>query len=1139
MLAVALAIVLASGGSLAGGRVSLVETPASVTTFTTRDLGDMGSRSIEDALKTLPRVSHDFVLRGYADVDRQGYGVALRGLANDPGGRLALSHAMNLAEGRARDAVHYSVPALSLPAGTYQDTDYGLRGYDMLYQNGSTPVKVGTYFFPDPQLLARGPIITTGTWLPGGEKKPWSYQGGGWRLDTPAGSAESIGVPTQLSVDLHGIDLNNVRYRIRNIGDAAVSGTVLPGQVLVPDNPADQRMLTVSRANFSIPPGGVADLDVPAMCLEIGKHEPGPSTRFRAVPNTDPVLANLANITANTPLLGPWNQAMVWIHTDAASMEQINDRLGFGVAPIQYQQAAAQVAMHGGLDPFDARNAPVFESLAKPTSVLMGMQNFSGTTSLLAPNLGFPSGAAQLRGAVDQLPALVSGRELNDAQLESLSKTCATLLWSGDRELALSTLKFTATLSGAYKGFEQRPDVQSGLTFLRNCPDSELQTAAGGGRLDSTVFDLAPRLAQAEDAVRAVTAPLDAFTQPQGFRVSVGAPESTPEGKPVALTTNTVSGEALAVSYAYRNAPLAEARPIANPTGWTPPVQGVAVLQMSVQAVSTDGQIAYATTPLVVQAPVAMNLRADLADALRRARAAHAKRERALREAERLRAEYERIVRSMRTHGSALRSLQQADREILDGLEARYKQAVDGLLDRNKQLGAGTAQPSAAAVDKAAEDAQKAEDDCDKEMAELEQQKADAEADAAAQAKAIDDALKAVSDIYTAAGFTGGTGHHASGSGWFGFVGEGPGLGAGDRARVSDATRQLRAANKALAKAKQRAKDLEAKIKAKQKECEELKKRNAEAQKAKADKDEIAANNAQMGQAWDDISQKLKDLQDLLGGIEGADGLAAEAGALAGTMPTDQAGWDNFWRRLRNLIQRKKQLEANLEAKIKAEQDAAKRARDAAEKAEQDARDAQHEEAQAGSEAGAIQEGIDKAPPSGGGGGQPPGDAKGQTNPCMEKFAAWLKKYQDKMTPTQLQQLNDTVLGVIEKIQTPAQAVGDAIAGGAQALAKGAGGAAAGLNALAAGFLSLGAGLFYAYAQSEIAAALGPLGSKIRLQRVAALAAIDNKPCGEVGAGGVTGSGTESFFYFKAGDNIVVFRGGEDGVEFVGVTKAQ
>ncbi len=1155
MIVVALVLASIASGPVGPGRVVLVPTETTQVTFTIRDREPSASVSgevIDETPRPTQHLSHDFVLRGRSEVDPKGWAQAMSALDGDGANKIGLAHAMNLAAGQARDPMPFHVVAREMSAGNYQDTEFGLRAFDLNVLGSGAPIRVARYWYPEARPINEWPVMTSGYRLPNGSERTWSYRDGGWRLDTPKGPVETMGTPPEISVERRGIDLNNVRYRIRNNTDDTVAGAVLPGQVLVPDDPEVQRMVTISRERFTVPPGGQIELDVRVACLDIDKHEPTSMTNFRVVPNQDPVLANLLNLTADAPLLGPWNQAMIWIHTNGASMERINNRLGRGVAPIQYQHSAAQVAMYGGLDPMDARNEPVFRSLANPTSILMGMQEFPGLTSLLAPNLGSGGGGAMLREAVGQVPGLVAGLNLSDAQQESLSKTCSTLLLSGDPSLTLSALRVTADLRKRYPGFENRTEVHAGLEFARCSPDSGVRTAAWMPEAVpagawGTLFNLAQCLRSAEKTVRVAGASTvpgipDEASAPRGFRIELGdVPVSVKAGDPISLRINPSSGTVLSVAYGFQRRPAESSKSVANvekggPHTWKPDVKAPAVLQLRARAVSTDGQIAYATTSVLIQSPVALNVRSDLADALRRGRDAQARRGRALAEADRGRQEYERIAQTLRKHWSDLKALQSADRELLDGLEAQFKLPIDQLLARNKALDGG-APPAQGDVDKAAEDARKAADDCEKELDELNKQKADAEKERDAQQKEISDTLDAISDIYTGAGFTGGTGNHSDGSGWFGFVGEGAGLPSAADRQVSNLTKQLHAANKKLAAAKKRAKDLDAKIKAKQKECEDLKKRNAEAQKAKADKDEVAANNAQIGQAWDGISQKLKDLQDRLSGIEGGAGLAGEAGALGGAMPTDQAGWDRFWQRLRDLIARKKQLESQLESKIRAAQDQARAARAAAEKAEQDARDAQRDAERAASEAAARQEAINKQPPPPGGAPDPP-PPLGQVDPCMEKFATWLKKYQDRMTKTQLQQLNDMMKGALEKAQIPGAAVGEAIAGGAQALAKGAGGAAAGLNALASGFLSLGAGLFYAYAQSEIAAALGPLGSKIRLQRVAALAAGSKDPCGEVGQGGATGTGLESFFYFRVGDKLIVFRGGADGVELVGVGAA-
>lgn len=1150
MLALALILATFHPGNLAPGvSMRLERTESTRVTFTVRDRGSSAASAIDrQTIESLPQMGrslHDFVLRGVSEVQPQGWSEASQMLGDNTTAKIGLAHAMNLAARAANDPVRYSVPGRPLPPGTFQERDYGLRAFDLNVEGLGGPIVVARYWFPERQPLAETPVYGSGYRLPDGSMRNWSYRGGGWRLETPDGTFETESTPPALSVDRTGIDLNDVSFRIRNNTDDPVSGTVLPGQVLVPSDPQTQRMVTTRGADFTVPGSGEVQLQIPVACLDMGKKQPNAETVFRAVPNNDAVLANLVNLTQDAAIIGPWNQAAFWIHTDAASLEQINEHLGRGISPLQYQQAAAQVAMHGGLDPLDGRFSQVWQSLGEPRSILTGMQDAAGQTSVFAASLGSMEGAAALKQGAQQLFSQFGGVTFTPAQRASLAKTVESLNQSGDVDLQTISLRIIRE----FLRDNLPSEAQATLEFARCSPDDSIRKLAWGTvepPPPSSLFGWVTCLNMAEEivdrAVRATRAPEEP-AEPAFSASFQKVPESVAPGDSVTLSIATQEGSPLAVSYGVRTGPGEAVRNIANGKGafehsWTADVQAPAVVQLTAEVVSTEGQIARTTVPVHVRPTIAANVRSEIADALRRAREAKAREDRARAEAERKRQEYERIVSSVREHWAELQALQAADRDLLDGLEAKYRQPIEDLIKRNQALTGGS--PVVAGnVDKAAEDAKKAADDCDKELAELRQQKADAEKQRDDLRNKLNQLLNQINAIYQAAGFTGGSGFHSDGTAWFGWVNEGAGLPRPQEQQVTNLQQQMRAANRQMRAANKRIADLDAKIKAKEEECAKLKKRNEEAQQAKANKDEAAANDAQIGKAWDDIAGKLEGVGDLLDGVEGGSGLSGDANRLRGSMPTDQAGWDRFWEQLRGLVERKKRLEAELERKIRDEQQRGRAARDARDQAQDDADDAARDGSTATAEAGALQQEAERQKQEAAAAGtQPPQPTAPVENPCMKKFAQWLAKYQDKMSQSQLDKLKEMMKGAAESAQVPGVAVGDAIAGGAKALASGAGNAAVGLNALASGFLSLGAGLFYAYAQSEIARALGPLGSKIRLARIAGLLLGSREKCGEVGEGGVTGRGSESFFYFRVGNQLIVFRGGESGVEFVGVGPA-
>lgn len=1148
------ALVLAWGASPAivvhSMRIERTETTSPTMVVRDRDIESLPT--VRGLVQQLP---HEFTLRGRSEVVADGWDRAMEMLRDDPAAKRGLVHAMSRASWSTMQPANYVVPALQLGRGQTVDRVFGLRRFDLSVQNGGSPVTVGHYWMPDPEPLGEI-VMTSGIRLPGGYESTWTYRGGGWRHDTPQGRVETVFAPSQLDVERHGVDLNSVQFVLTNRTDDPVAGTVLAGQVLVPENDGVQRMVTTDDATYTVPPGGTATLDVPAACLDIAKKQPSSQDRFLAPVGAldggtlDLGVANLANLTATSPVKGPWDQARIWVRTGGASMEQVNDRLGLGVSPLMYQTAVADVAMHGGLAPIGTNLDAILASLADPRSVMMGMADRPGRTSLLAANLGSTAGSEQIRTGAAEMVRLLKGLTPSAAQLDSLAQTCATLVWSGDPELMQSGVDMASTLEGGAKGFVARPEVRRALEFAGASPLDDVRARAQTLVPDSTpaptLFALSHTLRLAESMVRDAFAatypaapPPGDSDSPSGFTIAFkDTPLTVDPSEGLSLALNATGGQPLATSFGAQSSPCEPARAISpNPSGaWRPDVAAPAVVNLTASVVSTDGQIARTSIPVYVGTTA--TLRSDLSDALRRAREARAREARARAEAERKRAAYQEALRKLWEHVGDLQKLQAADREGLDDLERIFRNPIQDLVKRNDELRAG-APPAPGNVDRAAADAQKAADDCMKELDDLRKQKADAEKRRDQLHDTIQGILDAVGAIYQGVGFTGGSGFHANGRGWFGWVGEGAGLPPAQNRQVSDLQRQLRANNRQMTATQQQIADLDAKIKAKEAECAKLAKRNEEAQQAKANQDEIKANDAQIGKAWDDLSGRLKEVADDLDGVEGAEGLARDAERLAETMPTTPAEWDRFWERLRALVQAKRELERRLEKQIEDDRKKARDLRDGASDAEGDAEDAASDAAGATAEAGAIQDEIDrKKKEAEAAGTQPPSPTAPAENPCMKKFAQWLAKYQDKMSKSQLDKLKEMMLGAAEAAQVPGVAVGEAIAGGAKALASGAGNAAVGLNAVASGFLSLGAGLFYAYAQHEIAKALGPLGSKIRLARIAGLLLGSREKCGEVGAGGVTGRGSESFFYFRVGDQLIVFRGGEGGVEFVGVGPA-
>ncbi|MBL8067758.1 MAG: Plug domain-containing protein [Armatimonadetes bacterium] len=155
-----------------------------------------------------------------------------------------------------------------------------------------------------------------------------------------------------------GTDMNRLNFPSLDGDPCDYDLDCPPGTIWYPSNPAYQAMMTgvrYSRLTFAevfagIGRGGQDPRAMRVLCMNMEKKEPAAGVKYYPYRPKDPVISSLANLMDQANFRGPWDQARLWIYTDKATYEQVNERLVNGVGQSAYLMALADVAFAGGLD---------------------------------------------------------------------------------------------------------------------------------------------------------------------------------------------------------------------------------------------------------------------------------------------------------------------------------------------------------------------------------------------------------------------------------------------------------------------------------------------------------------------------------------------------------------------------------------------------------------------------------------------------------------------------------------------------------------------------------------------------------------------------------------------------------------------
>jgi len=188
------------------------------------------------------------------------------------------------------------------------------------------------------------------------------------RMGTQKPSFPVTTVPDSVKVTWTGIDVNRVQADVENTGDQSIPYVIQPGTILIPNNPRVQKMMIVLRLRMLLAPHSTTRRQARAVCLEMPKEEPWGSTVFSAGAPADGPLQKLADLTARAGFVGDHDQARIWIFTDKASLQKINDRVLPPLQPYEYLSALYDLETKAGVD----LSASGYRDLLNP-SLLQGV----------------------------------------------------------------------------------------------------------------------------------------------------------------------------------------------------------------------------------------------------------------------------------------------------------------------------------------------------------------------------------------------------------------------------------------------------------------------------------------------------------------------------------------------------------------------------------------------------------------------------------------------------------------------------------------------------------------------------------------------------------------------------------------------
>lgn len=531
----------------------------------------------------------------------------------------------------------------------------------------------------------------------------------------------------------------------------------------------------------------------------------------------------------------------------------------------------------------------------------------------------------------------------------------------------------------------------------------------------------------------------------------------------------------------------------------------------------------------------------DISDAERRARQAGARADEAREKRRRQVEDRDRAIEGSDRAAARAAELTRID-NVLDRIPNAYRDEIDSLLRRldslRNSLG-GTIDTTA--LDSSVSAARKRRDDCAKTRQDLENEKKNLEGERDRLKKEQDDLLKEMDALHPAAeGWSGRSGYHADGTVHWGYIRVSDGRSGWDGdhiGRYYDLRKKIKSRNNDYKKILNRLKELEQELADADRDCNERAGDVARAEANRQRGDQAAAVQNELNELCRQIRSLLGRLRVWCDSHPDLCDWNNELENLLRDCPGDAPSWEEFWRGLAGVLERKQAREqqqkderdsldrdvSRLDSAINETDKEIDKHEDEEDEEWRRARRLQDQKAREEMERRRMEEAERRR------GREAAEQAK---RDCQDGFARWIAANQ--------QYVDQSDLDALQKIVEGAQIAAESAGGYTGSMAKGATPGVSGMNAVASGLFSLGTSLFYAWMESNLKGAVKRIADGHVLRTLGASLFGDRRACGVIQGIGLNGKPSPtSYYFFRRGNQILVFRiSATSGFECLGVTDA-
>lgn len=352
----------------------------------------------------------------------------------------------------------FNVPHFCMDPCSSVERTYGLRQYDVMvtgtlvatevtrsHGKDSPPVtkelgshtnKVATAWYPDDKPISETPPVVKCLCVPADPPIQW--------FGTVPGD------------HVKGESLNYV-VLIFGPREGRTIIVFYPGMILIAKNGKTQRMMIVDDVRQDLIAASAGDFSwlnpveekkARAVCINMELNEPDENDEFTISDEQDEPLERAAAMIAKSRFRGPWDQGLIWIMTDAATLGEINKKMIPGLSEQRWAESLRLAGEDCGFD-FAGKSARcVMPDEIKP---LLGPASPAAFTFLCRQ---LAAAYEKNKGALTMMSDAVKARLASGKQEDIAACACALEWMAGNNatEVALAGLGLLAAVPAEARG---------------------------------------------------------------------------------------------------------------------------------------------------------------------------------------------------------------------------------------------------------------------------------------------------------------------------------------------------------------------------------------------------------------------------------------------------------------------------------------------------------------------------------------------------------------------------------------------------------------------------------------------------------------------------------------------------------------